>query len=589
MLGPDSRSLTLPVVAIALLLVAASRHAGAGPRAVEPDASPARLTLTTERVVVFKDGYSLFVKRATGTTDSEGVVYMDEVPDAAVLGSFWTTPEGPNPILSTTAEWIEKSHESRRETDCVTTLELLRANEGRRVSLELADERFVKGKIQAVLELDREGPASGPAAMETIRELKPHAGSLVVLAAVDAGRVALPVASVKSISGDDLITRMERVDKVTRRTKQLSYNFGPKVAGRDVTLHLMYFTPGLRWIPTYRLSGELEADAELSLQGEILNEVEDVAGAALNLVVGVPNFRFKEVVSPLALEQTLRHTLREAAPNLMGQAMRNTFTQRSGEWRGDPASESSSDATVLADLVSSGSHDLFVYRVSDFSLRKGARATVDLWRDRVDLRHLYTLDIGLVRDGTSGATSARPAAGLPDLGDSSPLELAHHRVWHQLELKNDSNVPWTTGPALLLRNGLPLGQDLLTYTSVGAASLLPVTVAVDVRGDLAETETERSPNALRVNNSSYTLVRKRGEITITNYKQERIAGRVRLSLGGRVEEASDDGVISLNEFRADDWVTRQYAVNNHSDVEWTVDVGPGQSVTLEYVTSFYTR
>jgi hypothetical protein len=30
------------------------------------------LTLSTERVVVFKDGYALFVKRATGTADERG-------------------------------------------------------------------------------------------------------------------------------------------------------------------------------------------------------------------------------------------------------------------------------------------------------------------------------------------------------------------------------------------------------------------------------------------------------------------------------------------------------------------------------------
>jgi len=586
-------------LATLLLFIAANLLANTGALAEERHTPSERVSLETDRVVVFKDGYTLFVKRATGTTNDQGVVYMDKVPDAAVLGSFWTIAEGEHPILSTTAEWVESEELRHRETDCVTQLELLRTNEGRKVSLELVDDRIVKGKILEVLELDPEEPssvvridplASGLApTLETVHELAPQRGSLVALATADAGRIVLPVADVRSVSGNDLVTRMERVEKVTRRTKRLSYAFGAAATDRDVVVHLMYFTPGMRWIPTYRLSGELATDAELSLQAEILNEVEDIDGAALDLVVGVPNFRFKEVVSPLVLERTLRHALREAAPNLMGQMIRNTFTQRAGEWRGDETARSQPDVMAPApELASAGSHDLFVYNMPSFSLRKGARATVAVWRDRVGLRHLYTLDVGLVRNGSTGATSAR-RSGTPDLGDASPLELAKYRVWHQLELENGSDVPWTTGPAMLLRNGLPLGQDLLTYTPVGGSSLLPVTVAVDVRGDLRETEIERTPNALRVDSSSYTLVRKRGEITITNYKQERITSRVRLSLGGKVEEAGRDGSIALNEFRPGDWEARQHAVNNHTDVEWTIELDPGQTTTLDYITSFYTR
>src|SRR5687768_17996314 len=47
------------------------------------------LALAVERVVVFKDGTALVVKRAIGVPDDYGRVHTHDVPDAAALGCFW--------------------------------------------------------------------------------------------------------------------------------------------------------------------------------------------------------------------------------------------------------------------------------------------------------------------------------------------------------------------------------------------------------------------------------------------------------------------------------------------------------------------
>src|SRR5690242_2792117 len=83
-------------------------HGQAGserPPAVAKAAPPGPLTLKTERVVAFKDGYALIVKSATGTADGRGLVYTDDVPDA-VLGCFWATSDqgGAVPMR---AQWVE--------------------------------------------------------------------------------------------------------------------------------------------------------------------------------------------------------------------------------------------------------------------------------------------------------------------------------------------------------------------------------------------------------------------------------------------------------------------------------------------------
>jgi hypothetical protein len=556
---------------------------------------PGKLTLQTERVVVFKNGYALFVKRAVGSADETGMVHTTVVPDAAVLGTVWALAERDASILNMTAEWIEE--DARRElTPCVSMVELLRANVGRKVELELPEERRISAEIIEILEYEPDAVEPPPSPQPPVARhlLSPvpapapavHGGNLVAVATREGGRLVLGVAAIRSISGPDLITEMEREVRAATRSKRLSIAYGRSAAGRQVSLRLFYFTPSVRWIPTYRISGDLESSARLALQGEILNEAEPIDAAALDLVVGVPNFRFNEVVSPLSLERTLRQTLRETAPAIMGQgALSNVATQRMTEWRAAPG-EPAAAVEGLPELSMAGEQDLFVYSVPTFTLAKGGRATVALWQNEVPLRHLYTLDLDIVRHGRSGGRASRQS-GMPDLGDASPLRLERRQVWHQLELTNDGDVPWTTGAALLMRDALPLGQELLTYTSIGGETLVPVTVAVDVRAGHEEKEIERQPDAIVVSGTRFTLVRKAGTITLTNYRTESSRIRVRASFGGRAEAASDEGRIVINDFRAGDWEQQHYMINQHSDIEWELDLAAGAEKTLTYESSFY--
>src|ERR1043165_260146 len=297
-------------------------------------AAPGSLTLTTERVVIFKDGYGLFVKKASAVADTDGRVFTQQVPDGAVLGCFWATSN--NKVLAMRAEWDERNDERATETPCISTVEILRANKGKTVKLSVAYNattiNTVAGVLQDVLDLlpDKKDPAlraaasaelaalsvshfgghSGALAIEEpskeiVKELVPRGGQLVTIDTVDQGRLVLPVSDVRSVSGQDLLTKMMRRELVMSRTKRLSFEMGKDNAGKNVELQLFYFSEGVRWIPTYRVAAgnaDKPDKADISLQGEILNEAEDIRGAALDLVVGVPNFRFKTTPSPLALE-----------------------------------------------------------------------------------------------------------------------------------------------------------------------------------------------------------------------------------------------------------------------------------------------
>jgi hypothetical protein len=271
------------------------------------------------------------------------------------------------------------------------------------------------------------------------------------------------------------------------------------------------------------------------------------------------------------------------------------FAQRAGEWRDDnsPASQPAAGAGAPV-LTSGGEQDLYVYRTGVMTLTKGGRASLPLWSTTAPLRHIYTLHVEANQEARPDPAQQPQTYGalMPDEGFAgapiSPLKLLRHQVWHQLELTNTGDKPWTTGPALVLKESLPIAQELLTYTALKAKTRLPLTVAVDVRGDYKEEEIDRKANALNWNHSSYGLIRKRGTVTITNLRKEPSSVCVTVAVPGKADEASDGGAIVIDDYRQSDWMSGwQNRVNNHSDISWEFDLKPGESRTLSCTYSFY--
>ena len=144
----------------------------------------------------------------------------------------------------------------------------------------------------------------------------------------------------------------------------------------------------------------------------------------------------------------------------------------------------------------------------------------------------------------------------------------------------------------MTRGPLPVSQNLLGYTSPGVTTRLPLTVAVDVTSKWEERETGREPRAYEAYGTSLTKVLKAGTLTVTNRRREPAAMRLSLSMGGRVETASDGGKIVLNEGRRDDWQEWPWwwwgTVANHADVTWSLTLAPGETKALSVTFSFPT-
>lgn len=578
------------VVSASLALVSLCGSVTPAAWATEPAAVATRakaaneLTMKVESVSIFKDGYALISKSAVATVGDDGSVFTHEVPDTAVLGCFWALAEDGTPIRLT-AEYIERDAIGATSRTAASIAELLQANVGKSLTLTVADPsntvRTVQGQLLSML---------GGAPATATAPITP--GTLAIISVVGGERIVVPVASVLGLTGGELATDIA-LPVTKERAKVLRASLGEKFAGKQAKLKVFYFAKGIRWVPTYRLHEPDAAQAQLVLHGEIVNELEDLAGAKVGLVAGVPNFRFKGEVSSLCLEAALRDVLpiydgsggrvRGEARRLAGQSLaNNAYFRDIAEPDGVPGGGG------LQGVDGSDAQDLYVYEAGKLDLKKGARASVPLWQVNTSTRHVYTVD---VLRGPTDASELQYWNQYREQWQQEDLMAMTKdgRVWHQVELENKSDAPWTTGAALVVQRELPISQDILTYTPRNGRSRVPLTVAVDVRAAYDEVEVSRDPEALRWNNTSFVKINKKGTLTVTNYRTEKTTLIAKTSVVGKVGEVSDGGTATAADMEFFNYNSDLRALNARGNVCWELTLEPGEKKVLTFEYSVFVR
>ncbi len=533
---------------------------------------------TTERVVVFKDGFVLFIKRGIGTTNEDGALVTEAVPAAAVLGTVWAVPEEGR-LLGMTVGTTTATKVETETAACSGLSDVLARNVGKTIVADLQDGQSVRGKVSAVLK---------PQPRDS-HELAPFsstaASTAFFVVETAAGDVLLSTADVRRFTILEMETSCERKTVIERKTKQLTFRFERKGAPR--VFRLMYFAPNFRWIPSYRMELPLQdgAPAELRLQAELLNEAEDLIDADVDLVVGAPHFRFKEVSSPLTLETTLRKTLAEVAPMLASQqlAFSNATIAESAETLDLEGAASLRELSLPPELSAQAHEDFFVYSLGNQRIRKGERAAVPIFSTHVPSRDLYTWSLHVRRNSLVAPEKLH--------GDAPPLALSQNRVWHQVVLTNETTMPWTTGPVLLFHGNQPLAQEILTYTSPGGEVRVPVAVAVNTRAAYRERETARLVQALRWNGWDFARLDLEGTVTVASAERVPVDLEIELSLGGEAGAISDDGISVVPPFDRDDWVAGdgRTTLNPHSNVRWSLRLEPGGTASRSLAYHYFAR
>jgi hypothetical protein len=240
---------------------------------------------------------------------------------------------------------------------------------------------------------------------------------------------------------------------------------------------------------------------------------------------------------------------------------------------------------------------LFLFPLEHVDLKKGERMNVALPTAMMPYEDIYTVDIPF----------APPAETLGRLGSDEQREMARltaaPKAIHKARLTNRGPQPLTTAPAMVEKNGTMLGQGLMTYASAGGKADLEITTAVGIQAGKDESETGRTPNALRINGNDYTRVNGKGTLRLKSYLTKPARLVVTRYAIGSFDTASAEGTLT-NGSPFDDMLMLEAggaawsggslpwqltSANGIGKAQWTLELAPGQEADLEYQWHYFTR
>ncbi len=253
------------------------------------------------QVALFKNGTSFFTKNLRLET-ANGSATLTDIPQAT-FGTLWFAAEGNrirrvHTVLSPRTTTIEAQE----------LASLLRANVGNKMTLSLAQ----GGNLEGTLELAR---------------------AKYVILKTNNGWQNIPMGEIRSfLTTEKTATQLELQDSV----QALRIDFANTAATQNLSFG--YLRKGISWLPTYRIDLTDEKTASVTLHAEVLNDAEDLSEAQLSFVVGVPNFAYQYLASPLSytgdvlsfinqLNRTSNqsYSRNQRSDNIMAQSMSNAY------------------------------------------------------------------------------------------------------------------------------------------------------------------------------------------------------------------------------------------------------------------------
>ena len=494
----------------------------------------------THSVSIFKNGSAFYLKSGTVNTTDNKYVWKEAIPDA-VFGTLWL--QAPGGALTAARSYVDTVVGSVDVSNLMAQIKLM---EGKKAKMSFYgasnEQEIVEGTIQEVF------PAH-------------------FILKTGEGWATYHLKDVKKIMYEDQpITKKEY--KTTRRIIELGF----KNAKARQPLDVMYLQKGLGWVPSYLVEIIDQNKTKVTLRAVVINDSEDLEQVDLNFVVGVPNFRFDHMASPLTNMQNLAQTLQQLGNTSKGAEPLSNFAITFNP-------ETYEEQVVLVPeekTVPEGSEeqDLFFYTISKVDLKRGERAFYDLMSMEVPIDHVYQVNLQANTEHSNYADSFEES------------ESKRSKVTHTIRMENKGTTPWTTGTAMVVNaredQPRPISQDMLKFTPSGGESFLTITTSTDIFVTESEVETSREREIKRRGSYRYDLLQVTGKIKIKNYKSSSVKMQLHKDVAGNLKETSDDWLVTNK-------IQQGNNVNKVNKVCWEIEVKAGEEKIIEYDYEVYTR
>ncbi|HEV2991614.1 MAG TPA: hypothetical protein VG759_24480 [Candidatus Angelobacter sp.] len=523
-----------------------------------PSATPEK-GLHPVSVAAFKNGLAFVIRTGqVKVTDGEGQI--DHVPPAT-LGTLWISASAPAVL----EEVVAFRHKTPKARSVVSLGDLIEANVGKTVTVTYNNKEYtgeVLGwgispselKSETADDDEAQGPRANPPARPVLLRINDK-----VMALNHSSITSVEVAGKPNLTWSPL-------------EEQKSLRFRIKNATGSIPLTMEYLERGLGWSPSYRIELKDKNTAQLTMQAVLVNDAENLEQADVFFVVGFPNFKYSELHSPMALQESLAKlmaSMNGTLGRLEGNALANQMN--SNAYAFSVSALTSADGSLATgetlEMAGDSEEDLFLYSRPGVTLKTGERALYNVFSSMVSYDEIYDWEVS--------ATSR-----VDDLGNyqeqvSTTARKSNETVWHSLRLKNNSKFPWTTAPALVVHGTNPISQELLSYTPKSASGYLKLTVASDIHADRDENEVTRVKGATRIAGTTYDAVTVEGTLRVHNYKAAAATLHVVKDVVGEVLSASHAG-------KSHKTTKEIEAVNPHSTIEWEMPVKAGEEIELKY-------
>lgn len=491
-----------------------------------------------QNVAVFKNGSAFFVNKMQ-VNASKGYYLLNKVP-AATFGTLWFTAN--NNTIKGTRSYIEEVSKKQKVKG---TADALRANLGKTVTLTLDDKKSYTGVIRR---LD---------------------GSMVVFNTGGKWMTFRPSA-IRMMSFSQM-PASEYTEKQKKRVLKIDF----AKANASQTFEMMYLQKGISWVPNYSVALLDNKKAVITLKANLMNDVEDLKNANINFVVGVPNFAYDYLQSPVASTQRVSDFI----SRLNGSGGRFNRSRRADitEQRLSNFTAQSFNGNMggTQGLKGQSAEDLYFYNTSNITLKKGDRAFYEIFRADLSYEDIYEVSLN-ANSSNRSSYSKSYAQSDQSVG----------KVWHSIRLQNKTPYPWTTGTVLITKKigGIdkPLSQDKLSYTPSGSKTQLKITISPNINVKSAERELSREENKTRKDRYTYDLLTVESKIDIKNYHNKDITLNICRTITGKPIKCSTK------------WKTeKKFSVYNNinlsHDLDWEVKLKKGEKKTITYQYKIYVR
>src|SRR6267154_4273527 len=279
-------------VLLACIIWSIAAHSGEGP---EPE-------LKTTAVAAFKNGLAFVVKQGDVRLEA-GVGNLTSIPNAT-LGSLWIAPNDAGASLDEVVAHHDKVFGQQNLT---ALTDVLLANAGKVVTVVDNAQKEYTGEIVGFRQAEKSA-ADYPNASGERTVPQPRATPEFLLLKSDGKLLALYFHNIARV-----ILPQDPVLQQTQEEERKALRFKVKGVTGHANLTMGYLEHGLGWTPSYLVSLKDDKTAQLTMQAVLVNDAEDLKDTDFFFVVGVPNFAYSNIPSPMALQQTLIDFMQAAA------------------------------------------------------------------------------------------------------------------------------------------------------------------------------------------------------------------------------------------------------------------------------------